>query len=58
MGVVGLLWTWWFLPNTKGRSLEELDELFLNVLNENFFPITALILTYATECICQRLDHL
>ena len=33
MGVVGLLWTYWFLPDNKGRTLEELDELFLNVRN-------------------------
>jgi hypothetical protein len=58
MGVVGWLWTWWFLPDTKGRSLEELDELFLKVLNVNFFHITASILTYVIERLCQRLDRL
>jgi Na+/melibiose symporter-like transporter len=28
---VGLIWTYFYLPETGGRSLEELDELFLNV---------------------------
>jgi hypothetical protein len=37
MGIIGFLWTWHFLPDTKGRSLEELDELFLNVRNPNLF---------------------
>jgi hypothetical protein len=28
---MGFVWAWFVLPETKGRSLEELDELFLNV---------------------------
>ncbi|EEU33692.1 uncharacterized protein NECHADRAFT_56243 [Fusarium vanettenii 77-13-4] len=28
---VGFVWTYFYLPETGGRSLEELDELFLNV---------------------------
>lgn len=42
MGVLGFLWTWWFLPDTKNRSLEELDELFLNVKTKETFQYTLL----------------
>lgn len=29
---LGFLWTWFFLPETAGRNLEETNELFAQIL--------------------------
>ena len=29
---LGFLWTWFFLPETVGRNLEETNELFAQIL--------------------------
>jgi SP family general alpha glucoside:H+ symporter-like MFS transporter len=28
LGAIGTVWTWFYLPETKGRTVDELDALF------------------------------
>lgn len=45
IGIVVFILTWWIVPETKGRTLEEIDEMFMNVSNSLSPPSSFYLLT-------------
>lgn len=41
--VVGLVWSWWRLPETKGRTFAEIDVLFRNETSARKFKATRIV---------------